>query len=160
MRRNPFERSYPFMAKNVTITELISHYFKRYEDLDLVKKIIEKYFNLIYEYLLQGKIVYLPLGLGELCIVKKKASELSERKKNTKERYEKSVKKAIKYKKFNYSKIGYFYMIAASGWVYEKGMYLKPPNHIKKKITENIMNNKDYRYEKYGLYNDRSKQSS
>ena len=36
-----------------------------------------------------------------------------------------------------------------------KGM--KPPKHIKARITENIINNKDYRYEKYGVYNERSK---
>jgi len=145
------------MSRNVTFTELVSFYFKKYKDLDLVKTIITKYFNLMYEYLLQGKIVYLPINFGELCIVKKKASELSERKKGTKERYEKSVKKAIKYKKFNYNKVGYFYMISTKGYLYEQGMYLKPPKHIKARITENIINNKDYRYEKYGVYNERSK---
>ena len=39
----------------------------------------------------------------------------------------------------------------------KQGMYLKPPKHIKARITENIINNKDYRYEKYGVYNERSK---
>ena len=100
-----------------------------------------------------GKVVTLPMDFGELKIVKKKASELSSRKEKTKERYDKSVKNAIKENKFNYKKLGYFYMIASSGYVYEKGMYVKPPKHIKKKIRENIINGKDYRYEKYGLHN-------
>ena len=45
-------------------------------------------------------------------------------------------------------------MIATGGFAYEKGMYLKPPKDIKGKLRENIINGKDYRYEKYGVYNE------
>jgi|TARA_Y100000310_G_C20662749_1_gene805690 nucleoid DNA-binding protein len=155
MRRNPFDMCYIFMAKNITIDEILDHAFKG-ENIRLVKRVIKRYFELVYEYLLMGKVITLPMDFGELKIVKKKASELSDRKEKTKERYDKSVKNAIKEKKFNYRKLGYFYMIASSGYVYGKGMYLKPPKSVKQKIRENIINGKDYRYEKYGLNNERS----
>lgn len=156
MRRNPFDRWYIFMAKNITLEEIFTHTFKNEDNIDLVKEIVKRYFKLVYEYLLLGKIIKLPMDFGELCIVKKKAAELSERKEETKKRYDKSVKRAVKEGKFNYKKLGYFYMIATSGFVYTKGMYLKPPRSVKQKIRENIINGKDYRYEKYGLNNERS----
>lgn len=157
MRKNPLSLQDKIMAKNVTIGEIIRYKFKKYKNLHLIQKVIEMYFEIMYEYLLQGKIVSLPLNIGEFCIVKKKASELSKRKEKTSNRYENSVKKAIKYNSYNYSKLGYFYMISTKGIMYERGMYLKPPKHIKERITKNIINNKDYRYEKYGIYNDSSK---
>ena len=154
MRRNPFDRSYIYMAKNITIDEIYDYTFRNEKSISIVKRVINKYFFLVYEYLLKGKVVELPNNFGKLYVVKKKASELNERKKKAKERYDKCTKTAIKENKFNYGKIGFFYMIATGGFAYEKGMYLKPPKDIKRKLRENIINGKDYRYEKYGVYNE------
>ena len=151
MRKNPFDKSYTYMAKNITIDEIYEHTFRNEKSITIVKRVIKRYFELVYEYLLKGKVIELPNNFGNLYIAKKKASELNDRKQKAKDRYDKCTKTAIKENKFNYKKIGFFYMIATGGFAYEKGMYLKPPKNIKGKLRENIINGKDYRYEKYGI---------
>tara|TARA_R110002012_G_scaffold1077_2_gene4513 strand:+ start:858 stop:1340 length:483 start_codon:yes stop_codon:yes gene_type:complete len=160
MRKNPFDKSYIFMAKNITIDEIFEYTFKNEKNISLVKRVIKKYFSIVYKYLLEGKIVELPNNFAKLYIAKKKASELTSRKEKTKKRYDKCVSTAIKEKQFNYKKIGFFYMVATGGFAYEEGMYLKPPKDIKKILRENIINGKDYRYEKYGINKECSQQSA
>ena len=64
MRRNPFDMCYIFMAKNITIDEILDHAFKG-ENIRLVKRVIKRYFELVYEYLLMGKVITLPMDFGE-----------------------------------------------------------------------------------------------